>query len=172
MTLAPFGIAPADAGSIRLDGRPVAIGSPREAIRRGIAYLPEERRAQGLVLSRPTGWNVSIGCLGRFSRGGFVDGRGIEAFAAASTGAVGVRGGNQQKVVLARTLALDPDIVILDEPTRGVVVGAKSDIHRIIDGLAKAGRSIPTISSELDELIAMCDRILAPADPTHEEDHP
>ena len=124
------------------------------------------------MLSRSIGWNVSIGCLSRFSRGGLVDGRGVEAFTATSAGAVGVRGGsldgpvsqlsggNQQKVVLARTLALDPDIVILDEPTRGVDVGAKSDIYRIIDRLAKAGKSVLMISSELNELIAMCDRIL------------
>ena len=172
VALALFGIAVADTGSIRLNGRLVKIRSPREALSLGIAYLPEERRAQGLVLSRSIDWNVSIGCLDRFSRGGVVDGRGAKAFAAASTSAVGVKGGgldspvshlsggNQQKVVLARTLALDPEIVILDEPTRGVDVGAKSDIYRIIDGLAKAGKSVLMISSELNELIAMCDRIL------------
>ncbi len=172
VALALFGVAPADNGTVRLRGAPLTVTGPRDAMMSGIAYLPEERRAQGLVLDRSIEWNVGIGCLGQFSRGGLIDGRGARAFAARATAAVGVKGGdlagpvshlsggNQQKVVLARTLALDPDIVILDEPTRGVDVGAKSDIYRIIDGLARSGKAVLMISSELNELMSMCDRIV------------
>ena len=172
VALAVYGVLPADRGTISLGGQIVTINSPHQALAYGIAYLPEERRAQGLVLPRPIHWNISIACLERFSKGGLLDEKSAYGFADQAATAVGVRGGsldtpvshlsggNQQKVVLAKTLARNPNIIILDEPTRGVDVGAKSEIYKIIDGLAKSGKSIIMISSELNELIAMSDRIL------------
>ena len=172
VALALYGIAPADRGRVTIKDQPVQVGSPRRALELGIGYLPEERRAQALVLPRSIAWNISIACLGRFSHLGLLADKDAKAFAKTAASAVGVRGGsldtpvshlsggNQQKVVLAKTLATSPTIVILDEPTRGVDVGAKSEIYKIIDELAKSGKSVIMISSELNELIAMCDRIL------------
>ncbi len=167
-----FGIAPPDGGEILLHGEAVRIRSSADAMGRGIAYLPEERRSQGLILPLSVGSNISFAALSRFTRLGFVDRKREEGFAvdaarrftvvgASMAAPVEVlSGGNQQKVLLAKTLALDPQIVILDEPTRGVDVGAKSEIYAIIDRLAAQGKAVILISSEMNEVLSMSDRII------------
>lgn len=166
------GITPADSGSILLDGQAVRIASIDHAMSLGIAYLPEERRSQGLILPFSITRNITFAALGRFTRFGLIERTRERAFARESAQRVGVcgadldspvevlSGGNQQKVLIAKILALDPRIVIFDEPTRGVDVGAKADIYALIDALANQGKAILLISSEMNELLCMADRIL------------
>jgi rhamnose transport system ATP-binding protein len=166
-----FGMTPADAGSIRLKGRAVAIGSPREAVDLGIAYVPEDRRRHGVVLEMPVEQNMTMAIHRRLFRGGWLR---FGAERELATGYIrdlavktygpeapvgSLSGGNQQKVSLARWLATKPQVLILDEPTQGVDVGAKSEIHRIIRRLAKAGLAVVLISSDLPEVLGMSDRI-------------
>jgi ribose transport system ATP-binding protein len=158
-------------GEIFLDGRPIEIRSPREAIRAGIAYLTEDRAGLGLLLDMTVQENVNLSVIGNDSyAGGFTNFRAarrradaaMRKFAiragSASASARGLSGGNQQKVLLARLLETEPRVLILDEPTRGVDVGAKSEIYRLIDELARRGVAIIVISSELPEIIGICDR--------------
>src|SRR4051812_36677098 len=166
-----FGLAPA-AGEILLRGRPAPIGSPADAIRLGIGYVPEDRRQHGVVLEMPVAANASLACLGAVSRGGMIDGTRERRLARgfverlriktwsifAETGSLS--GGNQQKVALARWLALEPAVLILDEPTQGVDVGSKSEIHALMVDLAERGVAIIMISSELPEILGMSDRIV------------
>ena len=167
-----FGITPATAGVIRIDGREVRIDSPGAARRLGIAYVPEDRGLQGIIRAMPIRENVSMAILKRLSRAWLID-RGAERrLAATSIERFGVRargpeqlvgqlsGGNQQKVVLAKWLATEPKVLIMDEPTRGIDVGAKAEIHRLMGELARAGLAILMISSELPEILGMSDRIL------------
>lgn len=167
-----YGFAPADAGEIRIAGKAVTIRSVSDALHSGIAYLPEERRSQGLILPFSITGNISFAVLSRFTRRGFVDRAGEAKFSEAAARSFTVSGaalsapvevlsgGNQQKVLLAKILALDPRIVILDEPTRGVDVGAKAEIYAIIDGLARRGKAILLISSEMNEVMSLSDRII------------
>ncbi len=169
---AVFGFAPATEGEIRVAGDPVRIPNPQAAMRRGLAYVPEERRSQGLVLDNGVGWNVAFGALDRVSGAGLVSRRRETAlaerfrdlFAIKSGGldapVISLSGGNQQKVLLAKALAAEPDIILLDEPTRGIDVGAKAEIYRIVDDLAAQGKAVLLISSEMNELLSMADRIL------------
>ncbi len=171
--LALFGIAPADRGEILLDGEPVAIASPREAMSRGIAYSTEDRRQLGLVLPLSIAANISLPSLPRFlSPNGLVL-RSAERDAAESfrqrlsirapsvdTPTAALSGGNQQKVVISKWLETKPQVLILDEPTRGIDVGAKVEVHQLIDDLAAEGMAIILISSDLPEVLAMSDRIL------------
>jgi rhamnose transport system ATP-binding protein len=168
-----FGIDRPDAGEIRVDGRMVRIGSPREAIRLGISLLPEDRHQQGLVLEFPIRANETLPILGQLCRWlGVVD-RACEARIAADyyermrVVATGIEqltgtlsGGNQQKVLLAKWLLPSPRVLILDQPTRGIDVGAKAEIHRIISRLAAQGMAIILISDEVPEIAAMADRTL------------
>ncbi|MFO1055681.1 MAG: sugar ABC transporter ATP-binding protein [Dongiaceae bacterium] len=167
-----FGITPADSGEIRLGGRPVRIGSPIAAKRLGIAYVPEDRGTQGLVRPMALRENVSLAVIEKLLRGPFID-RGAEArLAEDSVRKFNIRasgigqivnklsGGNQQKVVLGKWLATEPKVLILDEPTRGIDVGAKAEIHRLMSELAQQGLAILMISSELTEVLGMSDRIL------------
>jgi ABC-type sugar transport system ATPase subunit len=168
---AVFGLDRVYSGTICLNGRAVAPSSPREAIRAGIAYLPEDRRLLGIVPPLTVRENLSLSVLRRISRVGFVRRAAERRDATAAVARLGVTppaiegridalsGGNQQKVVLGRWLATAPRVLILDEPTRGVDVGAKAEIHRIIGELAKAGAAILLISSELPEVLAASDRI-------------
>ena len=169
---AVFGITPADSGEIRLDGRAVRIRNPAAAKRLGIAYVPEDRGTQGLVRPLPLKDNVSLAVLGRIAKHAFID-RGAEIrLAEESIRRFGIRasgihqivnklsGGNQQKVVLSKWLARAPKLLILDEPTRGIDVGAKAEIHRLMGELARQGLAILMISSELTEIVGMSDRIL------------
>jgi ribose transport system ATP-binding protein len=168
-----YGLDPRTSGDVVLDGEPLDIRSPKQALDAGIAYLTEDRKALGLFLDMSVGNNINIGVIGADARpGGFLDfararGRADAAVKALSIRTDGTRinvgalsGGNQQKVLLARLLETNPRILILDEPTRGVDVGAKSEIYRIIDGLAKRGLGIIVISSDLPELVGIADRAL------------
>lgn len=166
-----FGLTPADAGEILLGGEPVKIGSPAEAIARGIAYAPEDRRRHGVVLEMPISANITLASLDRLSRFGALDFRREREIAADYTRRLGVKtpaifapvatlsGGNQQKVALSRWLMTKPSVLILDEPTQGIDVGAKSEIHALMTELASQGVAILMISSELPEILGMSDRI-------------
>ncbi len=166
-----FGITPADSGAILLNGRPVSIRSPRDAIAEGIAYVPEDRRRHGVILEMPIAHNISMavhpalfpGAWLRFDAETalarqFIQDIGIKAYGPEAPGG-SLSGGNQQKVSVARWLATKPKLLILDEPTQGVDVGAKAEIHKIIRGLAKDGLAVLMISSDLPEALGMSDRI-------------
>jgi rhamnose transport system ATP-binding protein len=167
-----FGIDRRDSGEIRLEGRPVDFASPSAAMHDGIAYLPEDRHQQGLVLDFSIAQNVTLPILPRLfprfliraSAERKVAHEFTEQFSVRMTGVdqlVGaLSGGNQQKVVLAKWLASAPKVLILDEPTRGIDIGAKVEVHRIISELAASGLGIILISSDLPEVLAMVDRIL------------
>ncbi len=167
-----FGIDPLDTGRLWIEGEEFRPRSPRAALRRGLAYLPEDRLHQGLVQPMSVGKNVSMAVLPELTPGGFLRPRRERALARrfmnqlrikATSPAQIVRslsGGNQQKVVLSKWLAADPKILILDEPTHGVDVGTKADVHRTISHLAAQGLTILLISSELLEVLGMSDRIL------------
>jgi rhamnose transport system ATP-binding protein len=167
-----FGIDPLDGGRLTIDGRAFRPRSPRAALRRGLAYLPEDRLHQGLVQPMSVGENVSMAVLPELTPAGLLRPRRERALARrfmeqlrikATSPAQVVRslsGGNQQKVVLSKWLAAEPRILILDEPTHGVDVGTKADVHRTISHLAAQGLTILLISSELLEVLGMSDRIL------------
>lgn len=168
-----IGASPRTSGRVELDGRAVSIRTPGEALDAGIAYLTEDRKALGLFLDMSCMDNINLAVLGRDARLGCIldrdkaRARASQAFAAlgiraadAGVTAGALSGGNQQKVLLSRLLATTPKVLILDEPTRGVDVGAKSEIYSIIDNLAKSGTAILVISSDLPEIIGICDRVL------------
>ncbi|KJC57879.1 D-ribose transporter ATP-binding protein [Bradyrhizobium sp. LTSPM299] len=168
-----IGAAPKTSGHVELEGRRVEIRNPGQALEAGIAYLTEDRKALGLFLDMSCLDNINLAVLGRDARlGGILDrdkarDRARRAFSALGIRAAdvgvpvgGLSGGNQQKVLLSRLLAIAPKILILDEPTRGVDVGAKSEIYSIIDNLAKSGTAVLVISSDLPEIIGICDRVL------------
>uniref|UniRef100_Q01NP8 ABC transporter related n=1 Tax=Solibacter usitatus (strain Ellin6076) TaxID=234267 RepID=Q01NP8_SOLUE len=166
-----FGLTPADGGEIRLRGEAVRIDSPADAIRLRIGYLPEDRRQHGVVLEMPVAANTSLANLGAVSSHGMIDAIAERDLARgyverlrikthslyAETGSLS--GGNQQKVALARWLAIEPAVLILDEPTQGVDIGSKSEIHEMMVNLAEQGLAIVMISSELPEILGMSDRI-------------
>ncbi len=166
-----FGITPADRGEILLEGQTVAIASPQEAIARGIAYVPEDRRRHGVVLEMPIEENMTMAIHRRLFRGAWLRFgaertlaldyiRDLAVKCSGPTAPGGsLSGGNQQKVSLARWLATKPRILILDEPTQGVDVGAKSEIHKIVRRLAQEGLAVLLISSDLPEVLGMSDRI-------------
>ncbi len=159
-------------GTVRLDGQPVDIASPRAARRLGIALVTEDRKAEGLHLASSIRDNVALPSLGRISRFGIRRPAGEAAVAADAVRRLGVRcsgiaqaaatlsGGNQQKVVIGKWLATDPRVLLLDEPTRGIDVGAKQEIYALIRTLAAEGLAILMVSSELPELLLLADRII------------
>jgi rhamnose transport system ATP-binding protein len=166
-----FGVTPADAGEIVLNGQTVNIRSPQEAVAYGIAYVPEDRRRHGVILEMPIAHNMTMSVHRRIFPGtwlrfgaerqlslDFIRDLGIKAYGPEAPGN-SLSGGNQQKVSLARWLATNPKLLILDEPTQGVDVGAKSEIHKIIRRLAKEGLAVLMISSDLPEVLGMSDRI-------------
>jgi rhamnose transport system ATP-binding protein len=166
-----FGLTPADTGTIAIDGTPRAIRTPSEAVRLGIAYVPEDRRQHGVIGAMSVAANTSLASLGRLSGFGMLDRAGERAEAQRFVAEFAIRtpsieapvgtlsGGNQQKVALARWLATQPRLLILDEPTQGVDIGAKAEIHRLIRTLAADGLAILLISSELTELIGLAHRV-------------
>ncbi|MEP0324703.1 sugar ABC transporter ATP-binding protein [Bauldia litoralis] len=166
-----FGLEPPDSGSIEVDGQPVRISNPHDAISRGFALVPEDRKAQGLVLIASVAANLTLSALRKISRSGVLSRSAEDELVRDYVGKLGIKtastkqavenlsGGNQQKVVLSRWLATNPKLMILDEPTRGVDVGAKAEIHRVIEELVGQGLGVLLISSELPELIAMSDRV-------------
>jgi inositol transport system ATP-binding protein len=168
-----FGADRFTSGRIEIDGRPATIRSPRDAIRQGIGLVPEDRKQQALFLEQAVRSNFSIATLDRFVRAGiFVDERRERAALDRFRKSMKVRmagpeqpisnlsGGNQQKIVLARWLALGPKVLIVDEPTRGVDVAAKAEVHELLDALAAQGIAVVAISSELPEVLAIADRII------------
>jgi rhamnose transport system ATP-binding protein len=167
-----FGVDALDRGQLWIEGRPFRPRAPRTALRRGLAYLPEDRLYQGLVQPMSVGENISMAVLPGLTPGGFLRPGRERALARrfmeqlrikATSPAQVVRslsGGNQQKVVLAKWMAAEPRILILDEPTHGVDVGTKADVHRTISHLATQGLTILLISSELPEILGMSDRVL------------
>ena len=173
VALALFGIMPADRGQIIYDGEPVEITSPEQAINMGIAYLPEDRRQHGLIMPMSITENISLPILTHYlNQIGLVRASAERKVAEDYRERLAIRtdsvsqpvaklsGGNQQKVVLSKWLNTKPRLLILDEPTRGIDVGAKEEVHRLISDLAQQGIAILMISSDLPEVLAMSDRIL------------
>jgi len=172
LALTIFGITPATSGEILVDGKPVVIDSPRVARDLGIAYIPEDRGLQGLIRTQTLRENISLPVLDRISRATIVDRRSEEKRAQEAIERFGIRargieqiarqlsGGNQQKVVVAKWLGTEPTLLIMDEPTRGIDVGAKAEIHALMGELARQGLGIIMISSELPEVLGMADRVL------------
>jgi rhamnose transport system ATP-binding protein len=172
LALTIFGITPATSGEILVDGKPVVIDGPRVARDLGIAYIPEDRGLQGLIRTQTLRENISLPVLDRISRATIVNRRSEEKRAQEAIEHFGIRargaeqiarqlsGGNQQKVVVAKWLGTEPTILIMDEPTRGIDVGAKAEIHALMGELARQGLGIIMISSELPEVLGMADRVL------------
>jgi len=169
---AVFGVDAYTSGTVMLDGRPVRKHDPRAAIRAGMAFVPEDRRRQGLVIDASVASNVAGVVRSGLSRAGLLT-RAAENRAAApwaarlavktnalDMNAATMSGGNQQKVVIAKWLATDPTLLIIDEPTRGIDVGTKAEVHRLLSELAGRGLAILMISSELPEVLGMADRVL------------
>jgi rhamnose transport system ATP-binding protein len=171
--LALFGIAPAERGTIWVDGNAAEIHSPRDAMRLGIAYLSEDRRRLGLSMPQSVASNITLPSIWKYRTPfGLLDRSAEDAAASRFRDRLSIRtaslrtpvgnlsGGNQQKTMLARWLNVAPRILILDEPTRGIDVGAKADVHQLIDDLARDGVAVIVISSDLPEVLAMSDRIV------------
>ncbi|MEO5818289.1 MAG: sugar ABC transporter ATP-binding protein [Gemmatimonadaceae bacterium] len=166
-----FGLTPADRGEILMRGRAVNITCPSDAIENGIAYVPEDRRRHGVVLGMSVSENITLAALKAISRWSALDFRLEREVAGDYAQRLGVKtpsirslvstlsGGNQQKVALSRWLLTKPSLLVLDEPTQGIDVGAKSEIHALMTDLAAQGVAILMISSELPEVLGMCDRI-------------
>ncbi len=172
LALTIFGITPATSGEILLDGRPVTITDPKQARDLGIAYVPEDRGLQGLIKPQTIRENLSLALLDRISTATIVDRAKETSLAKELIQRFGIRargpeqrvrqlsGGNQQKVVLAKWVATEPRVLIMDEPTRGIDVGAKAEIHALMSRLAGQGLAVLMISSELPEVLGMSDRVL------------
>lgn len=169
-----YGAKPLESGQIYYKGEPVKIDSPRKGIKTGIGLVPEDRKGKGLFLNKSIAWNTTINCLERFAKGvfGLVHTKEIDAEAAKFQKAFNIKtpsldqlvmnlsGGNQQKVVLAKTMAADAEVIIFDEPTRGIDVGAKQEIYNLMNELVVQGKAILMVSSDMPELLGMCDRIV------------
>jgi len=160
-------------GTVELDGKPVAIETPQQAVDAGIVYLTEDRKLFGLFLDMSVRENINLGVIGRDSLpGGLLNLKAAARRSSAAIQALGIRvaadtinvgalsGGNQQKVLLSRLIETNPRVLILDEPTRGVDIGAKSEIYKLIDRLVKAKMGVIVISSDLPEVVGICDRVL------------
>ncbi|PXY32675.1 sugar ABC transporter ATP-binding protein [Prauserella muralis] len=167
-----FGVDERDAGSVTVNGEPLPAGRPRTAIERGVALVPEDRREQGLVLELSIERNASLARLHQVSPGGITR-RSKESelagtwgerlalkFGRLSDSVSTLSGGNQQKVVLGKWLATEPSVLIVDEPTRGIDIGAKVEVHALLSDLAAQGMAVLLISSELPEVLGMADRVL------------
>ncbi len=171
-----FGADSYSSGTVELEGRPLRIRSPQDAVKLGIGYVPEDRKQQGLILGMTVRDNVALAVLREIAQRGFVNWRAVDQVAETYVGRLRVRpprlnlpavqlsGGNQQKVVLAKWLALKPKLLILDEPTRGIDVATKAEVHELMVRLVQDGIGIILISSELPEILNMSDRILVMAE--------
>ena len=167
-----FGIDRLVGGEVRMAGEPVELRSPMDAIRAGLALVPEDRKQQGIILEMAVGENTTLPSLHREARAGFRNAKREEEIAGRMTKQLNVKtpglnqfvqylsGGNQQKVALAKWLALEPKVLLLDEPTRGIDVGAKQEIYRLMEELAGRGVAILFVSSEMEEVLRMSDRTL------------
>ena len=167
-----FGADKYTSGEIYVEGEKIEIKSPEDAIKNGIALCPEDRKDQGIIAKRGIRENISLAILESLSKRGFINFSKEREIAEKGVNDLNVKtptiekhigelsGGNQQKVILARWLAANPKVLILDEPTKGIDVGSKSEIYQIICNLAKQGIGVIMISSELPEILGVCDRIL------------
>ena len=167
-----YGLQPASTGSIRFKGRGLHVKSPADALATGIGMVTEDRKGQGIIPALGVGENITMSSLRRFARGPLIDRSADRTAAREQIGAFAVKasspaqpiaqlsGGNQQKALLARSLLDDPDLVILDEPTRGIDIGAKAEIYALIQKLARQGKGVLLISSELPEVLALAHRIV------------
>ena len=167
-----FGITPPVAGELRVAGRPVTLRTPSDAIRAGVALVPEDRKQEGLVLGMTVRDNISLVALWPESRGGLINFAHERRLAAEMIAALAIKtpgdhqavqflsGGNQQKVVLGKWLAMEPKVLLLDEPTRGIDVGAKAEIYDLVHRLAGTGTAVLFVSSEMEEILALADRAL------------
>ncbi len=167
-----FGADPRDGGEIFVNGKRVNIKTPEDAVKLGIGYLSEDRKRYGLLLDKSVAENTALASIDKYTKGGIINDRQIKAEAREENAKLRTKtpsmeqllknlsGGNQQKVIIARWLIKNSDILIFDEPTRGIDVGAKSEIYTLMNQLAKQGKSIIMISSELVEILRMSDRIL------------
>jgi len=177
-----FGIDRLDSGELLIKGRPVKANSPTQAIASGIALIPEDRRAQGLVLEHSVRENLLLPLLGQITTKMLLRNRKGEELSRSLIERFNVKagnpsrpvqllsGGNQQKVVIAKWLGTEPEVLIMDEPTAGVDIGTKSEIFEMIRALADEGKGVMIISSEYPELLAVCDRILILRDGTVVDD--
>lgn len=159
-------------GSVRLSGRPVHFANVHESMQAGIVYLSEDRKGKGLLLQQDLTVNLTLASLGRFVRGVVIDRRGEREALDGAIREFDIRagrkemlagqlsGGNQQKLLLAKMMMLEPEIVIIDEPTRGIDIGTKEQIYKFIAALSESGKAVIVISSEMPELIGICDRVL------------
>ena len=167
-----YGADPIDSGEITLKGRVLAIKTPKESIRNGLGLLPEDRKQEGLVLEQSVKNNVTLANLKKVVGSGLINGseekKAVDSYVQSldirtpsqQALAKNLSGGNQQKVVLAKWLFTDSDVLIFDEPTRGIDVGAKYEIYQLMNRLTEQGKSVLMVSSELPEIIGMCDRVL------------
>jgi ABC-type sugar transport system ATPase subunit len=167
-----FGIDTPDSGEVLLDGKPLPAGSIKSAMVAGIALVPEDRQHLGLVLPMSVGQNLTMSVLKRMTVGGLISSTRERALSATMMKELSIKaagpgiatetlsGGNQQKVMLGKWLAPRPRVLLLDEPTRGIDVGAKAEVHRLVRELAAKGMATLLISSELPELLALSDRIV------------
>jgi rhamnose transport system ATP-binding protein len=167
-----FGVDRYDAGAVRVNGRALRRGAPAAAMSAGVALVPEDRRQQGLVMDLSIARNIALASLKALRRVGVIRARserrfGVEwadrlqvRYSRVSAPVATLSGGNQQKVVLAKWLARKPALLIVDEPTRGIDVGTKSEVHRLISELAESGVAVLAISSELPEVLTVADRVL------------
>ena len=167
-----FGADPIDSGEIYVNGKPVSIKSPKDAVNLGIGYLSEDRKRYGLMLDKSVAENTALASLDKYIKFGIINDRKIKEEAQIENSKLKTKtpsmeqalknlsGGNQQKVIIARWLIKNSDILIFDEPTRGIDVGAKSEIYTLMNELARSGKSIIMISSELVEILRMSDRVL------------
>jgi ribose transport system ATP-binding protein len=170
--LALFGVQPPVGGTVRIGGQPLQPTSPTEAIAAGLALVPEDRKREGVVLAMPVRENISLASLRQDQRHGFRDATREESLSAEMIQSLRIKtpgdrqvvqflsGGNQQKVVIGKWLALQPKVLLLDEPTRGIDIGAKQEIYRLMEELAAQGVAILFASSEMEEILGMSDRVL------------
>jgi ribose transport system ATP-binding protein len=165
------GADPVESGTVKVDGRDLALGDPTAAIRAGVALVPEDRKAEGIVLDLPIADNIAICNLDRLAEGGWVKPARVRDVAAQAIQRLQVKGapehtvrslsgGNQQKVVIAKWLERQPRVIILDEPTRGIDMGARAAIYEVIAELARTGMAVIVVSSELEEVLGLSHRVL------------
>jgi rhamnose transport system ATP-binding protein len=168
-----FGVMPPESGTVEVEGREVKINRPEDAMELGIVYVPEDRQRQGLITAMTVGENIGMTRLGKLTMGPFIDFQAEDSLAREYIDKLRIKtpharqvtrnlsGGNQQKIVLGKWLATNPRVLMVDEPTRGIDVGARAEIHRLLDGLAREqGMAILVISSDLPEIMRLSDRIL------------
>jgi ribose transport system ATP-binding protein len=167
-----FGAVPKDGGDIYINGKKVQINNPDEAISYGIGLIPEDRKWQGLILNSTVKFNITLAIFNKLARYFLVDSKSMDTIVSKYVNTLKIRtpsvdqkvmnlsGGNQQKVVLAKTLAADTNILIFDEPTRGIDVGTKQEIYILMNELVDQGKTIIMVSSEMEELLGMSDRLI------------